>query len=424
MAGGMWIDKNVLPWPDSYRIALFFLNSLFVRSNTVFKVRTYNAISVKGLEKLPRDNYEVASEITTPDAILLRSHVLSEDNLPSSVKAIARAGAGVNNIPVPACTRKGIVVFNSPGANANAVKELVLTGMLLSARGIVQGINYVNTLTDMTDHDAMAELLEKEKKRFKGGEIKDKTLGVVGLGAIGSLVAEMGLMLGMKVVGYDPALSVEAAWRLPSDVQRMENLASLLGKSDYISLHLPVLESTRNLINKDSLANVKKGARLLNFAREQIVDTAAVVDALEAGKLDRYISDFPTPELINRPDVIAMPHIGASTDEAEDNCAIMAAAQLRDFLENGNIVNSVNFPMARLERSNGYRLTITNNNVPKMLGSVLSILADANINVIDMLNKSRDEIAYNIIDLGSEPDASVLDKIAAVPGIINLRLIA
>lgn len=389
----------------------------------MFKVRTYNAISVKGLEKLPRDAYEVASEISTPDAILLRSHVLAMADVPASVKAIARAGAGVNNISVAECTEKGVVVFNSPGANANAVKELVLAGMLLSTRGIVSGINYVNTLTDITDHKVMADLLEKEKKHFKGNEIKDKVLGVVGLGAIGSLVAEMGLAMGMKVIGYDPALSVEAAWRLPSDVQRMENLMSLLARADFVSLHLPVLDSTRNLINKDTLAYMKKDARLLNFAREQIVDTSAVIAALDAGKLNRFITDFPTPELLNRDDVIAMPHIGASSDEAEENCAIMAAEQLRDFLENGNIVNSVNFPRAKAERNSEYRLTIMNKNVPKMLGSVLSILADANINVVDMLNKSRDDVAYNIIDLASAPSEAVLESIRNIPNVIALRLI-
>lgn len=389
----------------------------------MFKVLTYNAISVQGLDRFPRNNYEVASQISTPDAILLRSHVLSEDDLLPSVSAIARAGAGTNNIPVSACSRKGIVVFNTPGANANAVKELVLCGMLLSARGINGGINYVNTLTHMTDAEEMAALLEKEKKHFKGGEIKGKTLGVVGLGAIGSLVAEMGLMLGMKVIGYDPALSVEAAWRLPSDVVRMENLTSLLAKADYVSLHLPVLEATRHMINSASLANVKPGCRILNFAREQIVDTKAIVEALDSGKIDRYITDFPVPELINRKDVIAMPHIGASTDEAEDNCAIMAADQLRDFLENGNIINAVNFPATKLERVKGFRLTVCNQNVPKMLGQVLSILADANINVVDMINKSRDDVAYNIIDLEQEPSESVLDQIRSIKDVIKVRLI-
>ena len=389
----------------------------------MFKVLTYNSISVQGLDRFTRDNYEVASQISTPDAILLRSHVLSEDDLLPSVSAIARAGAGTNNIPVAACSRKGIVVFNTPGANANAVKELVLCGMLLSSRGIIGGINYVNSLTHMTDAEEMAKLLEKEKKNFKGGEIKGKTLGVVGLGAIGSLVAEMGLMLGMKVIGYDPALSVEAAWRLPSEVVRMENLTSLMSKADFISLHLPVLEATRHLINSTTLSNVKPGARILNFAREQIVDTKAVVEALDAGQLDRYITDFPMPELLNRKDVIAMPHIGASTEEAEDNCAIMAADQLRDFLESGNIINSVNFPTTKLERVKGYRLTVCNQNVPKMLGQVLSILADADINVIDMINKSRDDIAYNIIDLEQEPNDQVLEQIKGIKDVIKVRVI-
>ncbi|NRA41210.1 MAG: phosphoglycerate dehydrogenase [Pseudomonadales bacterium] len=390
----------------------------------MYKVQTYNAISVKGLEKLPRDSYEVASDINSPDAILLRSHVLSSDEIGASVKAIGRAGAGTNNIPVADCTEKGVVVFNSPGANANAVKELVLTGMLLSSRGIVNGIGFVNSLQDMDDDAAMAKLLEAEKKRFKGGEIKGKTLGVIGLGAIGSLVADMGLQMGMNVIGYDPALSVEAAWRLSSDITRAENLASLMAKADFITLHLPVLEATRHLINKDSLANVKPGARLLNFAREQIVDTDAVVEALDAGKLDRFITDFPTPALINRDDVIPMPHIGASTAEAEDNCAIMAASQLKDFLEHGNIVNSVNFPATQLERNADVRLTVSNSNVPKILGNILSILADANINVVDMINKSRNDVAYNIIDLSEQPSADVLTQIEAIDGVINCRLIA
>ncbi|CAA0118785.1 Hydroxypyruvate reductase [BD1-7 clade bacterium] len=390
----------------------------------MLKVRTYNAISVKGLERFSLDSYEVASEINTPDAFMLRSHVLSEDDLPASLRAIGRAGAGTNNVPVAACTARGIPVFNAPGANANAVKELVLTGMLLSCRGIVNGIAYANSLSDMTDSKEMAKKLEAEKKRFKGEEIKGKTLGVVGLGAIGSLVAEMALQLGMNVVGYDPALSVEAAWRLPSDVQRMDNLSSLLGKSDFVSLHLPVLEATRNLINRDTLASAKKGLRILNFAREQIVDTASVVEALDAGKIDRYITDFPTPELINRDDVIPMPHIGASTGEAEDNCAIMVADQLQSFLENGNIKNSVNFPATQLDRTpDTVRLAIANNNVPKILSSILALLADSEINVVDMINKSRADIAYSLIDVDTKPEDSVLEAIMTLDGVINLNVI-
>ncbi len=389
----------------------------------MYKVHTLNQISIKGLEKLPREQYEVASEIGHPDALLLRSQVLTAADLGGSIKAIARAGAGVNNIPVPDCTEKGIPVFNTPGANANAVKELVLSGLLLGSRGITQGIAYVKTLADMQDGAALSKLLEKEKKNYKGSEIAGKTLGVVGLGAIGSIVAEMALTLGMEVVGYDPALSVEAAWRLPREVKSMENLASLLSKSDFITLHLPAIEATHHLINKDALSNVKKGACLLNFAREQIVDTEAVVDSLENGGLRSYIADFPAPDLIGRDDVILMPHIGASTDEAEDNCAVMAAEQLKDFLENGNIRNSVNFPKIYMERTEGSRLAISNKNVPKILGNILSVLADEDINVIDMINKSRDDIAYNLVDVAEAPSDSVLEKIGNIEGVVNIRLI-
>lgn len=387
------------------------------------KIKTYNAISVSGLERFERDKYEVASEIANPDAILLRSHVLTDSDITDSVKAIGRAGAGVNNVPVGDCTARGIPVFNSPGANANAVKELVVTALLLGSRDITGGINYVNTLTDHKDEAALSSLLEKEKKRFKGSEIQGKTLGVVGLGAIGSMVAETALTLGMKVVGYDPALSVEAAWRLPKEVNRMENLSMLLSRSDFITLHLPVLDATRHMINKESLQSLKAGATLLNFAREAIVDTAAVVDSLENGNMKRYIADFPTPDLIGRDDVILMPHIGASTAEAEDNCAVMAADQLKDFLENGNIKNSVNFPATHLERTDGPRLAVSNQNVPKTLGNILAVLADANINVADMINKSRDDIAYNLIDLESAPSDDVLAQIKATDGVIKVSLL-
>ena len=387
------------------------------------QVLTLNQISVKGLERLPRDLYEIASEFAHPDAILLRSHKLKAEDIPTSVLAIARAGAGVNNIPVQACTERGIPVFNSPGANANAVKELVATGLLLGSRGVVEGIEYVSTLSGITDYAELNKTLEGQKKQFKGNELMGKTLGVVGLGAIGSLVAEMALDFGMQVVGYDPALSVEAAWRLSSQVQRADALAALFARCDYISLHLPVLDSTRGLVNDELLGAVQPGTCLLNFAREEIVDQAALINALDQGKLRKYIADFPSPELIGRDDVILMPHIGASTDEAEDNCAIMAAEQLRDFIENGNIRNSVNFPALQLERVSGCRLSVTNENVPKILGSVLSILADENINVIDMLNKSRDEVAYNLIDVGSSPPDEVLERMRALDGVTNVRLI-
>ncbi len=389
----------------------------------MYKVRTYNQISVKGLEQLPRESYEVASEITNPDGIMLRSYKLPIEEVGVTVKAIARAGAGVNNIPLAACTERGIPVFNAPGANANAVKELVVAGLLLGSRGIIEGIDYARTLSGMQDYKAMSALLEKEKKQFKGNELAGKVLGVVGLGAIGSRVAQTALLLGMEVIGFDPALSVDAAWRLPSDVKKMENLAALFARSDYVSLHLPALEATRNLVNAEALKSFRDQSVLLNFARDEIVDVRAIRDALQSGKLRKYISDFPHPELLPLAGNICMPHIGASTDEAEDNCAIMVARQLRDFLENGNIVNSVNFPALQLERNGGCRLAITNYNVPRMLGQVTSVLADANINVIDLLNKSRGDIAYNLLDVEVAPSADVVAKLGAVEGVINVRLL-
>ncbi len=392
----------------------------------MYKVLTFNQISVVGLERFPRENFEIASEFACPDAILLRSHKLSSEEIPASVRAIGRAGAGTNNIPVAHCTERGIPVFNSPGANANAVKELVIAGLTLGSRGILPGMEYVKSLAEMNDGAELAKLLEKEKKRVKGNELSGKTLGIVGLGAIGSMIARAALDLGMSVIGYDPALSVDAAWRLPSSVQRMENIGSLFARADYITLHLPVLDSTRGLVNKELLAQCKAGACLLNFAREEIVDVASVINALDNGKLRQFITDFPTPELIARArhDVVLMPHIGASTDEAEENCAVMAADQLRDFLENGNIRNSVNFPALTLERSGDARLAISNHNVPKILSSVLDILAEANVNIHDMLNKSRGEIAYNLIDVDANLSESLLDQIRSLDGVINVRLIA
>lgn len=387
------------------------------------QILSLNQISLKGLERLPRDRYEIASEFIHPEAILLRSHKLAEKDIAGSVLAIARAGAGVNNIPVAACTVRGIPVFNSPGANANAVKELVATGLLLGSRGVVAGIDYVRTLDNISDAAELNRVLEANKKQFKGKELVGKTLGVVGLGAIGSLVAEMALTLGMDVIGYDPALSVDAAWRLSSQVRKADTLSGLFGRCDFISLHLPVLEQTRGLINAELLGAVQPGTCLLNFARQEIVDQPSLLAALDSGRLRSYIADFPTPELIGRDDVILMPHIGASTEEAEDNCAIMVADQLRDFLENGNVRNAVNFPTLQLERVTGCRLSITNENVPKILGHVLSILADADINVIDMLNKSRDQIAYNLIDISGGMTDDILERIRAIKGVINVRLI-
>jgi D-3-phosphoglycerate dehydrogenase len=390
----------------------------------MFKIQTFNKISVKGLNQFGRDTYEVASDMSQPDALLLRSQKLAASDIGGSVLAIARAGAGVNNIPVSAMTERGIVVFNTPGANANAVKELVLAGMLLASRDILGGVRFVREEQQEADDAALSRLLEAEKKRFAGGELAGKTLGVVGLGAIGALVANMGLELGMQVLGYDPAISVDAAWRLSHRVQRMENLLSLMSRADFISLHLPALESTKGLINAELLKVVQPRACLLNFAREEVVDNAAILQALEQQRLGKLITDFPTVALLKHPRVIAMPHIGASTEEAEENCAVMAAEQLKDFLENGNIHNSVNFPKVAMERTAGsYRLAIANRNVPKMLGQILSVIADSNNNVVDMVNKSRDEVAYNLIDVAAKPDEATLAQIRAIEGIINVRLV-
>ena len=390
----------------------------------MFKIKTYNAISVKGLERFARDKFEVGSSIEQPDAILLRSHKLQGEPVPDSLLAVARAGAGVNNIPVDDYGKQGIVVFNTPGANANAVKELVLAGMLLATRGILPGIAYAQSLGDMTDSAAMHALLEKEKARFAGGELRGKTLGIVGLGAIGSMVADMALALGMKVLGFDPALSIDAAWRLSNAVQRMENLPALLGRSDYVSLHVPALDATRHMINAQALAGIKPGAVLLNFARESIVDPAAVLAALQSGKLGRYVCDFPEPGFAQEPKIIALPHIGASTEESEENCAVMGADQLIDFLENGHISNSVNYPAIRMDRTPGAtRITIANDNVAGVLGHVLGVLADAQVNVLDMSNRSRDALAYNIIDVESAPGAEVIEAIKRVENVIRVRML-
>jgi D-3-phosphoglycerate dehydrogenase len=390
----------------------------------VFKIKTYNKISVKGLERFPRETYELSSEIGHPDAYILRSHKLHGEEIPDTVKAIARAGAGVNNIPVEECTNQGVVVFNTPGANANAVKELVLAGMLLSSRGIVQGMNYAQSLESITDPAEMHKTLEGEKKRFAGCELAGRTLGIIGLGAIGSLVADMALSLGMKVLGYDPALSVDAAWRLSSQVQKMENMQALLANADYISLHVPAIKATHHLINDEALKNIKKDTVLLNFARESIVDPEAIVRSLEAVQLGQYICDFPEPCLMGNDKVIAMPHIGASTAEAEENCAVMAANQLMDFLENGNILNSVNFPVVSMSRAGDARITFANHNVAGVLGDVLSVFTRHQVNIIDMVNKSRNDVAYNIIDIEGAVEQNVIDEILALEHVINLRVLS
>jgi D-3-phosphoglycerate dehydrogenase len=390
----------------------------------MYKVRTYNQISIKGLDRFPRQSYEVGSDIAHPDAFLLRSQKLQGVEVPVSLLAVARAGAGVNNVPVAEYGKQGIVVFNTPGANANAVKELVMAGMLLSARGIIDGMNYVQSLAGIKDPGEMSPLVEKAKSRFAGNELRGKTLGIVGLGAIGSMVADMALAMGMTVVGFDPVLSIDAAWRLSNEVNRMENLQSLLARSDYVSLHVPAVDATRHMINDDTLAVIKQGAVLLNFARDAIVDSAAVLRSLDAGRLGKYVCDFPEPVLLGHPKIIAMPHIGASTEESEENCAVMAANQLIDYLENGNIVNSVNFPKISMERSPGTsRITFSNDNVSGVLGRVLSVLADNKVNVVDMMNKSRGELAFNIVDVEQVPGEDVINAIKAVDNVIRVRVI-
>ena len=389
----------------------------------MYNIRTYNAISSKGLSRFAADKYTVSSEMEAAEGVLLRSQKLHTEVLPESVIAVARAGAGTNNIPTEDYTEKGIVVFNTPGANANAVKELIVAGLLLGSRDIFGGMNYVQELGHMDDSGEMGKLREKEKKRFAGSEITGKTLGVVGLGAIGSIIANLALDLGMNVIGYDPAISVEAAWQLSSRVERMDSIEALLARADFITLHVPAIPATKHLINKDTLGLMKPTAKILNFAREEIVSTEDMVAALDAGTIAGYISDFPAPALLGRKDVLLMPHIGASTEEAEENCAVMAADQLMDYLENGNIHNSVNYPPTKMSRNGGRRITFTNNNVPKVLGSVLAVLADAELNVVDMVNKSRGDIAYNIIDIEGDLDQSIEVAIAGVEGVVRVRVI-
>jgi D-3-phosphoglycerate dehydrogenase / 2-oxoglutarate reductase len=387
----------------------------------MYKVRTFNAIAVRGLERFSRQEFEVSSDARDPHAILLRSHKLAPADLTPSLRAVARAGAGVNNVPVDVCTQQGIVVFNTPGANANSVKELVLVALLLASRDVVGGIEYVRSLGGVGDEAELDRLVEAEKKRFAGRELKGRSLGVVGLGAIGSLVARAALDLGMEVLGFDPAISVDAAWRLPSEVRRMENLPSLFARADYVTLHVPLLPETRGMINEAALRAFRPGSVLLNFARQPIVDTHALRVALDEGHVARYVADFPVPELLTHPRVLLTPHLGASTEEAEENCAVMAADQLVEFLKTGNIRNSVNFPSVSLEPAGGYRIAVTNRNVPGILNKVTSVLADRQINVIDMINKSRGDVAYNLIDVADELDAATLEAIRATDSVMNVR---
>lgn len=386
----------------------------------MFKILTLNNISPVGLERLPRDSYEVASEIVHPDAILVRSHNMHAMELPPSVVAIGRAGAGVNNIPVDKCSQRGVVVFNAPGANANAVKELVLAGMLMAYRNIGAAWRYAQSLQG--DDASMNAQMEKEKKRFAGFELPNRTLGVVGLGAIGVKVANAAIALGMKVIGYDPGITVQGAWQLSSQVQQALSLDDLLLRADFISFHVPLNNATKNLLNADRIKLLKKGAVILNFARYGIVDDAAVIAGLDSDKIRAYVCDFPNNLIKDHPRVIALPHIGASTEEAEENCAVMVADQVRDYLENGNVRNSVNFPEVVMPKSEGCcRLAVVNVNVPNMLGQLTSDLGTAGINISEIVNRSRGELAYTLVDVNTPLTPEVLAQIAAINGVLAVR---
>lgn len=385
----------------------------------MFKVLTRNNIAVAGLRRLPRDRYEVASEIANPDAIILRSFNLHDFDIPESVVAIARAGAGVNNIPVDEMSKRGIPVFNAPGANANAVKELAVAGMLIAARNICAGRDYVREIE--ADGEKLAKAVEAGKKQFVGFELPGRTLGVIGLGAIGVEVANVALALGMKVIGFDPQITVKRAWQLSSGVQQVETLDQLFKEADFVSAHVPLLDATKGMINADRIGQMRDGGVIINFARGGVVDNAAVVNALNSGKLHSYVCDFPERELIAHPKAICLPHLGASTAEAEENCAIMVADNLREYLENGNIRFSVNFPQTMIPRNGEHRLTIANANVPNMVGQISTNLAKAGLNIEDLLNKSYGDLAYTVVDLdGPVPDETIAE-LRNIEGVLALR---
>ncbi len=388
-------------------------------AKATFKILTLNSISVEGLQRLPRDRYEIASEIGHPDAIMVRSAKMHDMALPDSVLAVARAGAGVNNVPVAALSKRGIPVFNAPGANANAVKELVIAGMLLGARNLCQAWNFVEQLTE--DGTALDKAVEAGKKQFVGFELPGRTLGVIGLGAIGVQVANAALALGMRVVGFDPQITVERAWQLSSAVEQARNLDELFSRADFVTVHVPLLDSTRGLVNEARIRLMPASAVVLNFARGEIVDEAAIVAALGTGKLTAYVCDFPTRGLIGNPRVVCLPHLGASTHEAETNCAVMVADNLRSYLEDGIIRYSVNFPEADIPRTSAHRITIANANVPNMVGQISTCLGDAGLNIADLLNKSRGELAYTIIDLDGAITDATLARIRSIPGILTVR---
>jgi D-3-phosphoglycerate dehydrogenase len=386
----------------------------------MYKILTLNNISVKGLSRLPRENYEVTSEASRPDAVLLRSFKMHDMDIPESVAAIGRAGAGVNNIPVDKMTQRGVPVFNAPGANANAVKELVLAGLLMASRNIYPAMRFAATL-EGTDAEVSAAV-EAGKKNFVGFELHSKTLGVIGLGAIGLRVANAASALGMKVVGYDPLISVENAWKLSRNIEQAVNLDHLFSKCDAISVHVPLIDATRGLVSKERIASMNDGGIIVNLARGGICDDDAVVAALDSGKLNSYVIDFPTATLLHHPKVIGLPHLGASTAEAEENCAIMVADQVRDFLEDGTVRNAVNFPEAVMPRGGtGCRVTIANANVPNMVGQISTILANAGLNIADLLNKSRGDLAYTIIDLDGSIEESSLQALRDIDGVLSVR---
>jgi D-3-phosphoglycerate dehydrogenase len=385
----------------------------------MYKILTLNNIAVKGLEKLPREHYEVASEIRHPDAILLRSFKMHDMEIPDSLKAVGRAGAGVNNIPVDKMSARGIPVFNAPGANSNAVKELVIAGMLMACRNICQSWKFAR---DLEGEDALINRnVEAGKKDFVGFELPGRTLGVIGLGAIGIRVANAALSLGMNVIGFDPQITVQGAWQLSSNVQQASSVDDLLSKSDFVTFHVPLVDATRYLINRERLGIMKDNAVILNFARNGIVDDVAMVEALDSGKAYAYVCDFPSNLLKDHPRVITLPHLGASTKEAEDNCAIMVAEQVRDYLQDGTIHNSVNFPEVDMPRAGGYRLSIANANTPNMLGQISTTLADASLNIIDMINKSKGDLAYTLVDVETEIPDAVVGKIRDIEGVLSVR---
>ena len=382
------------------------------------KIQTLNAISKKGLSRLP-DSYVVSNDVTDPDAILVRSQVMHEMPIAASVLAIGRAGAGTNNIPTKAMSERGVVVFNAPGANANAVKELVIAGMLMGTRNIAPALAFVNGLHG--DDESLHKQVEAGKKHFVGHELRGSTLGIIGLGAIGSMLAESAIQLGMNVVGFDPEITVDAAWRLPSQVKKAASIDDLVKRCDFISLHVPMLPATKDLISTDRVKLMKKGCVLLNFARDGIVNEKAVLDGLNDGKLHAYVCDFPSNLLRHHPRFVALPHLGASTEEAEENCAIMVADQVRDYLENGNILNSVNFPNISMPRESAYRLAIANANVPNMLGQISTALAGAGLNIHNMVNKSRGDLAFTLVDVECSVPQIVIDQLTAISGVLRVR---